>query len=106
MKFKGKIGSLLAAALLLPAFLVLPAAEAAPVQQKAAPVQLGAASAIPSPATNGLVPLTGAINGNLPIHMSIKVESGGRLTGSYYYDKYKQTMRLTRQCQRQNRPYV
>lgn len=95
MKFKGKIGSLLAAALLLPAFLVLPGAEAAPVSEKAAPVQVGAASATPSPATSGLVPLTGAINGNLPIHMSIKVENGGKLTGSYYYDKYKQTIRLT-----------
>ena len=91
---KRKIGSLLAAALLLPALLLLPAADAAPAQNQAVPVQV-AAAVTQSPATNGLVPLTGAINGNLPIHMSVKIESGGKLTGSYYYDKYKKIIRLT-----------
>lgn len=97
MRITRKISTLLVAALLLPAILLLPGAEAAPAQAKAAPAGTvaAAASVAQSPATNGLVPLTGAINGNLPIHMSIKVESGGKLTGSYYYDKYKQTIRLT-----------
>lgn len=89
-----KIGTLLAAALLLPALFIIPAAAAAPAPDKAAPVQVAAATT-QSPATNGLVPLTGAINGNLPIHMSVKIESGGKLTGSYYYDKYKMTIKLT-----------
>lgn len=92
---KRKIGSLLAAALLLPA------ADAAPAQSKAVPVQV-AAAVTQSPATKGQVPLTGAINGNLPIHMSVKIESGGKLTGSYYYDKYKKDDQAYRQCQRQN----
>lgn len=92
---KGKIGKLAAAALLLPALFILPAAEAAPAQGKAAPVQVAAAAAAQSPATNGLVPMTGAINGNLPIHMSLKIDSKGNVTGSYYYDKYKKTIKLS-----------
>ncbi|MEK3716570.1 hypothetical protein [Paenibacillus sp. FSL R7-0333] len=97
MRIIRKISTLLAAAVLLPAILLPPGAGAAPAQAKAASAGTvaAAASATPSPVTNGLVPLTGAINGNLPIHMSIKVESGGKLTGSYYYDKYKKTIRLT-----------
>ncbi|WP_405115574.1 hypothetical protein MHH28_13155 [Paenibacillus sp. FSL K6-1217] len=94
MKITRTISTLLAAVLLLPAILVPPAAEAASAQP-AGGAAVSAVSAVQSPATNGLVPLTGSINGNLPIHMSIKVESGGKLTGSYYYDKYKQTIRLT-----------
>lgn len=96
MRITRKISTLQAAALLLPAILV-PGAEAAPAQAEAAPAATtvaAAASAAKSPATNGLVPLTGAINGNLPIHMSVKVDSGGKLTGSYYYDKYKKTIKL------------
>ncbi|ASA21422.1 hypothetical protein [Paenibacillus donghaensis] len=88
-----KIGALLAAALLLPVFFSTPESDAAAAQERTAPLQVAATAQ--SPATNGLVPLTGAINGNLPIHMSIKIESGGKLTGSYYYDKYKKTIRLT-----------
>ncbi|MEK3879058.1 hypothetical protein [Paenibacillus sp. FSL M7-0420] len=97
MRIIRKISTLLAAALLLPAILMPQGAPAAPAGAKAAPSGTVAAAASPaqSLATNGLVPLTGAINGNLPIHMSIKVESGGKLTGSYYYDKYKKTIRLT-----------
>ncbi|WNS43900.1 hypothetical protein [Paenibacillus sp. MMS20-IR301] len=87
-----KISMILAVALLLPALFIPPAANAGPVQDKAAPVQVAAATQ--SPATNGLVALTGAINGNLPIHMSLKIDGSGKLTGSYYYDKYKTAIKL------------
>ncbi|MBT2290827.1 hypothetical protein J7E73_17140 [Paenibacillus albidus] len=50
-----------------------------------------AAPAAQGPTTD----LKGAVNGNLPIHMTIKVEPGGKATGSYYYDKHKKTIRLT-----------
>ncbi|MHA6532038.1 hypothetical protein [Paenibacillus sp. BAC0078] len=45
--------------------------------------------------TKGLISLKGTVNGNLPIHMWIKIAEGGKLSGSYYYDKYKKTINLT-----------
>lgn len=41
------------------------------------------------------VSLKGTINGNLPIHMTVQISSGGKLTGSYYYDKYKKAIKIT-----------